>query len=120
MQASIAGEIVEVFELMRHEVGTTDKKCCDSLPSKVSTRQKEFASAIIDWPFRPRPPNQGILRAGLPVLRATIDAGLLVRPFAESVLAIVIGFDVVTTVAASARHEVAAFFKWPAGIAGGE
>ena len=52
----------------------------------------------------------------LPLFRDLVDAGLLVRPFAESV-ATDLGYDLVTTARAAARPEVAAFSDWITAIA---
>ena len=56
--------------------------------------------------------NQGILLAGLPVLRETIDAGLLVCPFPDNTLTTDIEYNLVTTPEASNKSEVIAFKKW--------
>ena len=47
----------------------------------------------------------------LPLFRDLVDAGLLVRPFPDSV-ATDLGYDLVTTQRASSRAEVAAFSDW--------
>ena len=60
--------------------------------------------------------GQGVMLGSLPLFRDLVDAGLLVRPFAESV-ATDLGYDLVTTARAAARPEVAAFSDWITAIA---
>jgi LysR family transcriptional regulator, glycine cleavage system transcriptional activator len=60
--------------------------------------------------------GQGVMLGSLPLFRDLVDAGLLVRPFAESV-ATDLGYDLVTTARAATRPEVAAFSDWITAIA---
>ena len=55
--------------------------------------------------------GQGVMLGSLPLFRDLVDAGLLVRPFPDSV-ATDLGYDLVTTQRASSRAEVAAFSDW--------
>lgn len=55
--------------------------------------------------------GQGLVLGSAPILRDAVEAGLLVNPFAESVLTD-IGYDLVTTAQAQARPEVANFCAW--------
>ena len=55
--------------------------------------------------------GQGILLASWPILRAPVEAGLLVAPFSERVTTD-IGYEVVTSPRAAERGEVAAFIDW--------
>ena len=55
--------------------------------------------------------GQGVILGSLPVFRDLVDAGLLKRPFEQSVITD-IGYDLVTTPAAIARSEVARFREW--------
>ncbi|MEM7121971.1 MAG: LysR substrate-binding domain-containing protein [Pseudomonadota bacterium] len=56
--------------------------------------------------------GQGVILAGWPTLSDSLDAGLLVCPFADSTVETDIGFDVVTTIEATKRPEVCAFVDW--------
>ena len=60
--------------------------------------------------------GQGVMLGSLPLFRDLVDAGLLVRPFPDSV-ATDLGYDLVTTQRASSRAEVAAFSDWITGAA---
>lgn len=53
----------------------------------------------------------GVVLASGPVVQGLLDRGLLIRPFAEKLLPDV-GFDVVTTSAASERADVQSFVEW--------
>ncbi len=55
--------------------------------------------------------GQGVVLASWPILKEPISAGLLIRPFAESVTTD-IGYDLVTTREAQTRPEVDAFITW--------
>ena len=55
--------------------------------------------------------GQGVLLASWPILRDTLDSGLLVAPFAERV-STDIGFEIATTRTAAKRAEVVAFVDW--------
>ena len=55
--------------------------------------------------------GQGVVLASGPLLRATLASGHLMRPFTESV-APGIGYDLVTTTAATRRPEARAFIDW--------
>ena len=61
--------------------------------------------------------GQGVMLAGWPALQDTLDAGLLVCPFEDSIVETDIGFDLVTTHEAHQRPEVAAFVSWLLAIA---
>lgn len=62
--------------------------------------------------------GQGVILASWPILQDPLEAGLLVRPFANSARATGIGYDLVTTPEAAHRPEVAAFTDWLRDIAG--
>ena len=62
--------------------------------------------------------GQGVMLGSLPLFRDLVAAGLLVRPFAESVPTD-LGYDLVTTPRAAARAEVAAFSDWILALAAG-
>ena len=55
--------------------------------------------------------GQGVVLASWPILRGPISAGLLTRPFGETVTTD-IGYDLVTTPHARSRPEVEAFIAW--------
>ena len=61
--------------------------------------------------------GQGFILAGWPTLMDTIQAGLLVCPFEDSIAETDLGFDLVTTVEAMRRPEVSAFCNWLLDIA---
>lgn len=63
--------------------------------------------------------GQGVILAGWPALEDTLDAGLLVAPFPNSLVETDIGFDVVTTKSTSERPEAIAFVEWLTGVAEG-
>ena len=50
--------------------------------------------------------GQGVLLAGWPVLKDSMEAGLLICPFADSMVSTDIGYDVMTTRDAAERPEV--------------
>lgn len=56
--------------------------------------------------------GQGVMLAGWPALQDTLDAGLLVCPFKDSIVETDIGFDLVTKHSSYQRPEVAAFTNW--------
>ncbi len=56
--------------------------------------------------------GQGVILAGWPALMDTLEEGLLVCPFGDSIVETDIGFDLVTTVDARQRPEVSAFCEW--------
>lgn len=56
--------------------------------------------------------GQGVMLAGWPALQDTLDAGLLVCPFKDSIVETDIGFDLVTQHETYQRPEVAAFVDW--------
>ncbi len=60
--------------------------------------------------------GQGVMLASWPILRDALDAGVLVRPFHETVTTD-IGYDLVTTGDASQRPEVSAFVAWMLSVA---
>jgi LysR family glycine cleavage system transcriptional activator len=62
--------------------------------------------------------GRGFVLASWPTFRDLFDAGLLVRPFPESVLDTRTGYDVVTTAEAAKRPEVIAFTDWLIDVAG--
>lgn len=64
--------------------------------------------------------GQGVILASWPMLRDPFDAGLLVRPFPESVLTTGIGYDLVTTPESGKRPEVVAFTEWLTEMTGKE
>lgn len=55
--------------------------------------------------------GQGVVLASWPILREPVEAGLLVRPFAQ-IVTTDIGYDLVTTQEARSRPEVDAFIAW--------
>ena len=61
--------------------------------------------------------GQGVILAGWPTLMDTLEEGLLVCPFKESIAETDLGFDLVTTVEAKRRPEVSAFCDWLLDIA---
>lgn len=61
--------------------------------------------------------GQGVILAGWPALIDTMKEGLLVCPFADSMLETDIGFDLVTTPDARRNPHVRAFCEWLLGVA---
>ncbi|MEM9147406.1 MAG: LysR substrate-binding domain-containing protein [Pseudomonadota bacterium] len=62
--------------------------------------------------------GQGVMLAGWPAMADTLEAGLLVCPFAGGIVETDIGFDLVTREDADQRPEVAAFTTWLISLAG--
>lgn len=56
--------------------------------------------------------GQGVVLAGLPILRDLVNQGVLVIPFPDKTMRTDIGFDLVTTPSAQERPEVALFIDW--------
>ena len=55
--------------------------------------------------------GQGVVLASWPILKSVVNAGLLVKPFEETVTTD-IGCDIVTTQTISERTEVGMFVSW--------
>lgn len=61
--------------------------------------------------------GQGVVLASWPILRDPFDAGLLVRPFADSARSTGIGYDLLLSDAGELRPEAQAFADWVVDVA---